>query len=102
MGSNKSSLCPICGPSADGQKGRGAYSEVTIEGQTIVLCRSHAALVAADMPATWDELREMFVSVSDRRSPIPRRNGPWTDRRFFPRPEGRRQGAGRRTTDPIE
>jgi len=88
-------------------------SKVVVEGRTLDLCRSHAAMVVTAMPRTFEELRSLFVGVSDeawaqgskpwaeRRSPIDRRNG--NDRRVFPpRPEGRRLSPGRRATDPRE
>lgn len=89
-------------------------SRVVVEGRTLELCRAHAAAVAAAMPETFEDLRGLFVgatldvdvmirlgSMSERRSPIARREA--DDRRVFPpRAEGRRQGAGRRTTDPVD
>lgn len=86
-------------------------SKVVVEGRAMTLCRTHAACVAAVMPETFEELREMFVGAGvdlatqqnegfvERRSPIDRRFE--DDRRVFPpRPEGRRMSAGRRATDP--
>lgn len=88
-------------------------ARVVIQGRSLSLCRTHAATVAAAMPETFEEMRELFVGLQrgaqpsprdpsiERRSPIPRRNP--DDRRVFPpRPEGRRLGVGRRTTDPAE
>ena len=67
-------------------------------------------MVAAALPGTLEELRDVFTGMEsplqgaseiagiERRSPIPRRDA--TDRREFPpRPEGRRMGGGRRKTD---
>ncbi|WP_437481704.1 hypothetical protein WME75_38925 [Sorangium sp. So ce1014] len=88
-------------------------ARVVIQGRSLSLCRTHAATVAAAMPETFEEMRELFVGLQrgaqasprdasiERRSPIPRRNP--DDRRVFPpRPEGRRLGIGRRTNDPVE
>jgi len=85
-----------------------------MEGRPIPLCREHAAIVAASRPATFEELRALFVGASidieamirsglmiERRSPIPRRDA--EDRRAFPpRPEGRRKSFGRRASDPVD
>ncbi|UQA61254.1 hypothetical protein [Polyangium aurulentum] len=80
-------------------------SRVYVEGRSLSLCRTHAATVIAARPATFEELRALFVGISirrgtqvERRSPIPRRAG--DDRRMLPpRPEGRRMASGRRATD---
>jgi len=73
-------------------------SRVIVEGRTVLLCRLHAATVAANMPATFEELRALFKEPVGgergqehpaRRSLIERRGA--DDRRLFPpRPEGRR------------
>ncbi|KYF73630.1 hypothetical protein BE15_18550 [Sorangium cellulosum] len=99
-------------PSGDA-RARTRMARVVIQGRSLSLCRSHAATVAAAMPETFEEMRELFVGLQrggppaqgdtsvERRSPIPRRNP--EDRRVFPpRPEGRRLGVGRRATDPRE
>jgi hypothetical protein len=85
-------------------------SPVMVEGRALELCRSHAAMVVASMPATFADLRALFVGMGtdvappgqkERRSPIDRRSP--ADRRFFPpRPEGRRASFGRRATDPTD
>jgi hypothetical protein len=77
-------------------------SRVTVEARTVMLCRDHAAQVAAQRPKTWIELRAMFASDIDRRSPVPRRNETDDRRVFPPRPEGRRNSFGRRTGDPLD
>ncbi len=109
--SEANGVCAVCGA----QAAAGArMSRVVVEGRTLELCRSHAAAVAAAMPETFEDLRGLFVgatldvdvmirlgSMSERRSPIQRRES--DDRRVFPpRAEGRRQGTGRRTTDPVD
>lgn len=108
--SEASCACAVC-RSAENSRG---MSKVVIEGRALSLCRAHAATVAAAMPATYDEMRALFVGAdadvdalmlrdgsSERRSPIERRAV--EDRRVFPpRPEGRRKSAGRRTSDPRE
>lgn len=85
-----------------------------MEGRPLALCREHAATVATARPASFEELRALFVGASidvgamismglmvERRSPISRRSE--ADRRAFPpRPEGRRKGFGRRATDPVD
>jgi hypothetical protein len=78
-------------------------SRVVIEGRTVCLCREHAAIVVANMPRTYEELRALFpepaaAGVPGRRSLIERRGA--DDRRMFPpRPEGRRMAGGRRSSD---
>jgi hypothetical protein len=101
----------VCG----GSTGTGTRaSRLVMEGRPILLCRAHAATVAAARPANFEELRALFVGEAidvgamismglmvERRSPIPRRGE--DDRRAFPpRPEGRRRGFGRRATDPRD
>jgi hypothetical protein len=82
-------------------------SRVVVEGRMLALCRTHAAAVVAEMPATFDDLRALFVGAGvdlaaragERRSPLDRRDH--QDRRVFPpRPEGRRMNGGRRAGDP--
>lgn len=77
-----------------------------IDGRTLLLCRDHAAVVAASMPRTFEELRGLFPEPAvdgvhpGRRSMVERRVA--DDRRVFPpRPEGRRMGGGRRATDCV-
>jgi hypothetical protein len=79
---------------------------VVVGGRTVSLCRTHAARVASERPATFEELRRLFVetpsaSGADRRSAVDRRRP--DDRRVFPpRPEGRRMPGGRRSADRRE
>jgi len=104
-------LCAVCGSAKTaGNK----ISRLVMEGRPIPLCRDHAGIVAAARPASLEELRTLFVGATidieamirtglmvERRSPISRRES--DDRRAFPpRPEGRRRGYGRRTSDPID
>jgi hypothetical protein len=84
---------------------------VVVDGRAVCLCREHAAMVAAALPRTFEDLRAVFRGIAsplhgdatppdgiERRSPIARRDR--LDRREFPpRPEGRRVRAGRRATD---
>lgn len=103
----KRGSCAVCGEiEAHGAR----MSPVMIEGRTLELCRAHAAVVVTSMPATFTELRALFVGMSadgassgqkERRSPLDRRSP--DDRRFFPpRPEGRRRSFGRRASDPRD
>ncbi|WP_437966375.1 hypothetical protein WMF04_43365 [Sorangium sp. So ce260] len=114
--------CAVCEDGELGDREGGApgdprartrMARVVIQGRSLSLCRMHAATVAAAMPETFEEMRELFVGLQrgaqpsprdasvERRSPIPRRSP--EDRRVFPpRPEGRRLGAGRRASDPAE
>lgn len=106
-----SSSCAVCGASSTSGV---RISRLVVEGRPLLLCRDHAAEVAAARPATFEEMRALFVGASidvgsmiasglmvERRSPIPRRSA--EDRRAFPpRPEGRRHGFGRRATDPVD
>lgn len=78
--------------------------KVVIDGRVVGLCRTHAGIVAAERPDTFDEMRSLFKEpVTDtltkpRRSMIDRRKT--EDRRILPpRPEGRRASDGRRSTD---
>jgi hypothetical protein len=114
--------CAVCG--ALESLGTG-MSRVVIEGRALCLCRPHAATVVTEMPATFDEMRALFVGLGasrlsqagtaegthesgrpdlpfeERRSPITRRSV--EDRRVFPpRFEGRRSSSGRRAGDPVE
>jgi hypothetical protein len=101
-------VCAVCG--ALESLGTG-MSRVVIEGRALCLCRPHAATVVTEMPATFDEMRALFVGVTasrrpdqafeERRSPITRRSS--DDRRVFPpRLEGRRASNGRRAGDPVD
>jgi len=77
-------------------------SRVTIEARSLALCREHAGQVAIHMPKTWEDLRLLFATGVEPRSPVPRRRD-HEDRRIFPpRPEGRRLSFGRRQSDPRD
>ena len=91
--------CAACNQALPGSK----LSRVVIDGTAVLLCRAHAATVAAHMPRTYEDLRALFLEPASaehpsRRSVLERRRD--DDRRVFPpRPEGRRMGGGRRATD---
>lgn len=90
--------CAVCCQELTSAK----LSRVVIEGKTVLLCREHATVVARNMPRTFDELRSLFPETRGegpaRRSLLERRAS--DDRRVFPpRPEGRRMGGGRRSSD---
>ena len=88
-------MCDVCGTPP-----RSQLTQVTIEGRTFRLCRTHADLVTIDPPSTLAEAEALFGSVPlDRRSE-PDRRGIQDRRMFPPRPELRRASHGRRTTDP--
>lgn len=103
--------CAVCGPERPAAT---RISRLVMEGRPVALCRDHAAVVAAARPATFEDLRTLFIGATidveamirnglmvERRSPVARRAS--EDRRAFPpRPEGRRRGFGRRATDPRD
>lgn len=94
----KSPACELCGDADHARR-------FVIEHRAVVLCAAHAAIVVRGKPKTWEQLRDLLrprcglTTLADRRSPLPRRDTVQADRRFFPRPEGRRLRAGRRVTD---
>ena len=94
----KSLCCVVCGETDQMRRW-------VVQGRGVVLCQAHGAMVARARPKTIEQLQELFrprcglTTLADRRSPIARRDPELGDRRFFPRPEGRRKGAGRRVTD---
>jgi hypothetical protein len=75
----------------------GRTRRLVVEGRGVRLCATHAAIVTERRPSTWEALRALFVPPGERRSLLGRRAG--EERRVFPRPEGRRKGAGRRASD---
>ncbi|MBK6514164.1 MAG: hypothetical protein IPM79_18690 [Polyangiaceae bacterium] len=90
--------CAVCNQELPSSK----LSRVVVEGTTVLLCRGHATVVAQHMPRTFEELRSLFLEQTEsgpaRRSLLGRRA--FDDRRVFPpRPEGRRMGGGRRSSD---
>lgn len=92
--------CAACSAMTPSSK----LSRVVIEGRTIALCREHAAVVAASMPRSFEELRGLFREAASEQAPLARRSRierrGVDDRRMFPpRPEGRRNAGGRRSTD---
>lgn len=90
--------CSVCGERMPSSK----LSRAVVDARTVLLCREHAAVVARNMPRTFDDLRALFPEPAGaehpgRRSVLARRAA--DDRRMFPpRPEGRRMG-GRRKDD---
>lgn len=103
MTARSTSGCVVCAARGGRATAPAKTSRVTVRGRTIVLCGAHAGQVAIKMPKTWDELRAVFATEVERRSPIPRRAPEREDRRVFPpRPEGRRSGPGRRAGEPGE
>ena len=94
-----SEACAVCGQEDQTRR-------VVVESRGIWLCRDHASIVSKHKPRTFEALRDLFrprcgiTTLADRRSPIQRRDTLIPDRRFFPRPEGRRAKTGRRVTDP--
>ncbi|MFW5739276.1 MAG: hypothetical protein ACOC1F_02800 [Myxococcota bacterium] len=95
--------CPVCGQSDPSR-----VRTLVVENREIVLCDTHAGIVVRARPTTFEALRALFrmrpepQTEPDRRSPIDRRGEARSDRRVFPRPEGRRMGYGRRATDPRD
>jgi hypothetical protein len=73
---------------------------IILEGRVVALCDDHAHAVLEEGIETLRELRERFLEADGRRSRIDRRS-PLDRRAFPPRPEGRRKGQGRRTSDPL-
>ena len=103
----KTSRCAACGTT---DPLGASMSRVVVDGHSLCLCRTHAAMVASVLPGTFEELRAVFRGIAsplqvgasgdgeERRSPIARRAE--LDRREFPpRPEGRRASSGRRVGD---
>jgi len=89
--------CEVCTTLGWPQKGPG--KRVLVGSRLVTLCASHARVVPSLKPAGTTELRQVFHERKGQRSLIDRRQE--LDRRVFPaRPEGRRHGGGRRTSDP--
>ena len=103
--SKQDEACAVCGATEGAAV---SMSRVVIEGRAMSLCRDHAATVVAAMPATFDEMRALFVGQSGERDTLDERRSPLTrrdtdDRRVFPpRLEGRRMSNGRRASDPLD
>jgi len=88
--------CEVCSTLGWPQKGPG--KRVLVGERLVTLCTSHARVLPSLPKAGIEELRTVFKERSGGRSLIDRRQE--LDRRVFPaRPEGRRRGDGRRTTD---
>lgn len=96
-----SEACAVCGQDQE-------THWIVVESRGVWLCTNHASVVRKHKPRTFEAMRDLFrprcgiVTLADRRSPVPRRDPFLPDRRFFPRPEGRRASAGRRVTDSEE
>ncbi|HVR19120.1 MAG TPA: hypothetical protein VMS65_05480 [Polyangiaceae bacterium] len=88
--------CEVC--SALGNPASGRTRRVNIAERSVALCPAHALVLAALPLADTAELRALFRESGGQRSLVGRREA--LDRRAFPpRPEGRRRGGGRRSTD---
>ena len=88
--------CEVCSTLGWPQKGPG--KRVLLGERLVTLCASHARVLPSLPKAGVDELRQAFKEKLGKRSLIDRRQD--LDRRVFPaRPEGRRRGQDRRTTD---
>lgn len=69
---------------------------IEVAGREVLLCQDHGIEVAGR--DSFVDMRSLFCALrSDRRRNSDRRR---RDRRAFPRPEMRRQAAGRRASDP--
>ena len=74
---------------------------MVIEERIVALCERHVEALARAEPKTLAAVRRLFREEPGRRSLLPRRSP--LDRRVFPaRPEGRRMGDGRRSSDVVE
>ncbi|HEX6765022.1 MAG TPA: hypothetical protein VF103_06080 [Polyangiaceae bacterium] len=88
--------CEVCSALGRAQGGRGR--RVLTGERIVVLCPAHAVVLRGLPLADTAELRAVFRESGGRRSLVGRREA--LDRRAFPpRPEGRRRGGGRRSTD---
>ncbi len=87
----KKRTCELCGASLARALG------VDFGTRLIFLCEAHQLAAKSADVRSPEALREMFKESEGRRGLLPRRTD---DRRLFPpRPEGRRQREGRRSTD---
>ncbi|MFZ5890968.1 MAG: hypothetical protein ACOY0T_07950 [Myxococcota bacterium] len=90
--------CEICEASGEVNAAPGKLRRLLVGDRIVALCMRHAEAAEAFDAATIEQLRALFTEEGGRRSLLDRRSP--LDRRVFPaRPEGRRGGAGRRTTD---
>jgi hypothetical protein len=88
--------CEVC--AALGRRSTGRSRRVFAGEREVRLCPAHALVLQSLPLAETDELRAVFRESSGRRSLVGRREA--LDRRAFPpRPEGRRRGGGRRSSD---
>jgi hypothetical protein len=85
--------CAVCASETD-------LEGVVAAGRPLHLCRTHADAFAQAAPSSADELAGFFEALdSDTQRGADRRH---RERRFFPRPEGRRHNHGRRADDPRD
>lgn len=71
---------------------------ILVEERVVALCDEHAAQFRLSGEETIAGLRALFPEEGGKRSRVPRRAA--LDRRVFPpRPEGRRRGGDRRSSD---
>lgn len=104
--------CAVCGVRRS-SSGAG-MARLIIEGRSLRLCQEHAVAVAIAMPKTFEDVQALFAHAGasqasatgadvaiERRARADRRRA--DDRRTSPpRPEGRRLGYGRRSTDLMD
>jgi hypothetical protein len=89
-------VCEIC--SALGRSPSGRARRVLVAERSVTLCRAHALVLQGLPLADTSELRALYREPGGLRSLVGRREA--LDRRAFPpRPEGRRRGGGRRSSD---
>jgi hypothetical protein len=84
--------CEICGQS------QGRIKAVDCGTRLVALCEAHASAARRAAARSLEALRQLFVEEQGRRTLVGRR-APDERRLFPPRPEGRRQKSGRRSTD---
>ncbi len=88
--------CEVCAEL--GRRSTGRSRRVFAGERQVTLCPAHALVLEGLPLADTSELRRMFRESGGRRSLVGRREA--LDRRAFPpRPEGRRRGGGRRSSD---
>jgi hypothetical protein len=79
---------------------KGRMRRIMLERRIVALCEAHARLVVEQKLDTLDDVHRHFTETTGQRSHLDRRSP--LDRRILPpRPELRRRGYGRRSSDPI-